>query len=53
LATLCKTVAIVDVALSTSIITTMLLLTLYRCNRAGDKEVCKVGLAEFIAANLI
>jgi hypothetical protein len=53
LAPLCKTVAIVEVALKTSMITTILLLTLYKCNRAGDSEVCKEGFTEFIPANLI
>jgi hypothetical protein len=39
LAPLNKAVAIVDVALKTSIITTTLLLISYRFNNAGDKDV--------------
>jgi len=46
-------VAMVDVALNISMITTILLLTLYRCNRAGESEVCKVNFVDFIFKNLI
>ena len=43
-APLYNAVAIVEVARSTSIITTMLLLISYRCNKAGEREVKRVGL---------
>jgi len=46
LAPLCNAAAIVEVALNTSIITTILLLTLYKCKSAGDKEVYREGLFE-------
>jgi hypothetical protein len=36
--------AIVEVALSTSIITTVALLISYRFNKAGEREVKRVGL---------
>ena len=45
LAPLYNAEAIVEVALKTSIITTTLLLKSYRCNKAGDKEVLRVGLS--------
>ena len=38
--------AIVDVALSTSMITTILELISYRFNRAGEKEVYKAGFTD-------
>jgi hypothetical protein len=50
LAPLYKAAAIVDVARNTSIITTMLLLRSYKCNRAGERDVCRVGLL-FIIVN--
>ena len=43
-APLCRAVAMVEVALNTSMITTMLLLTSYKCNKAGEREVYKEGL---------
>jgi hypothetical protein len=43
LSPLCKAAAMVEVARSTSMITTMLLLTSYRFNNAGDKQVKRVG----------
>jgi hypothetical protein len=44
LAPLNKAVAIVEVALNTSMITTTLLVASYKWRRAGESEVCKVGL---------
>lgn len=44
LAPLCNAAAIVDVARNTSMITTMLLLTSYKFNNAGEREVNSVGL---------
>jgi hypothetical protein len=44
LAPLCNAAAIVEVALNTSIITTILLLTSYKFKSAGDNEVCMDGL---------
>jgi len=46
LAPLCKAVAMVEVARNTSMITTILLLTSYKCKSAGDKEVYRDGLFE-------
>ena len=43
-APLYKAVAMVDVALKTSIITTMELSQSYNCNNLGDSTVCKTGL---------
>jgi hypothetical protein len=43
-APLYKAVAMVDVALSTSMMTTMLSVTSYKCKRAGEKHVNKEGL---------
>ena len=40
----------VEVARKTSIITTTLLLRSYKCNRAGEMEVFKVGLLLIIQA---
>src|SRR6476646_11948021 len=51
LAPLYNAVAIVEVALNTSMITITLLLISYRCTRAGEREVCKDGLL-FIPANV-
>jgi len=48
LAPLYNTVAMVEVALSTSMITTIELLISYRFNRAGDKDVYNDGLAVLI-----
>jgi hypothetical protein len=45
-APLFNAVAMVEVARNTSIITTILVLTSYKCKRAGDKEVYNDGLAE-------
>jgi hypothetical protein len=39
-----KAVAIVEVARSTSMITTIALFASYKCIKAGEKEVCKLGL---------
>src|SRR5215213_10856104 len=44
-APLYKAVAIVEVARKISITTTTQSRTLYKCNKAGDKDVYKVGLA--------
>jgi hypothetical protein len=44
LAPLYKAVAIVEVALNTSMITTILLLTSYKFKRAGERDVCRDGL---------
>jgi Gpi18-like mannosyltransferase len=43
-----KAVAMVEVARSTSMITTMVFLTSYKCSRAGDNEVYKVGFRVFM-----
>lgn len=51
LAPLYKAVAIVEVALNTSIITTILLLISYKCTRAGESEVYRCGLS-LIQANV-
>jgi hypothetical protein len=42
-------VVIVDVARSISIMTTTLLLTSYKCKRAGDKEVKRTGFLSMVA----
>src|SRR6185436_4895665 len=52
LAPLCNAVAIVEVALNTSMITIMLLLMSYKFTRAGEREVCKDGLL-VIPANVM
>src|SRR5580765_1937125 len=52
LAPLCNAVAIVEVALNTSMITMMLLLISYKCTRAGESEVCNDGLLS-IPANVM
>jgi hypothetical protein len=41
----------VEVARSTSIITTVAWDTLYKCNKAGEREVYKKGLAFVISYN--
>ena len=41
-------VVIVDVARSTSMITTIDSLTSYKCNSAGDKQVCNDGRSKLI-----
>jgi hypothetical protein len=45
-------VAIVDVARSTSIITTTALLRSYKCKRDGESEVYNVGLSWLIHLNV-
>jgi hypothetical protein len=47
-APLYKAVAIVDVALNTSMITTILLLTSYKCKTEGERDVCKLGLLSML-----
>src|SRR5574343_623343 len=42
-APLCRAEAMVDVARNTSMITTTASLRSYKCNKAGDKQVNKVG----------
>jgi hypothetical protein len=44
LAPLYKAVAMVDVARNTSITTTIVFFTSYKCKRAGERQVYNVGL---------
>jgi len=44
LAPLCKAEAMVEVARNTSMITMTLFDRSYKCNKAGDKQVCREGL---------
>jgi len=47
-----KAAAIVDVALNTSMMTTMLLLTSYKCTNAGERQVKMDGLLLMLCAKL-
>src|SRR5450432_1137581 len=50
-APLFSAVAIVEVARNTSIMTTVAWDTLYKCSKAGDRDVCKKGLVFGIGQN--
>jgi hypothetical protein len=48
LAPFASAVAMVEVARNTSMITTILVLTSYNCNNAGDRQVYNKGFCFFI-----